>query len=93
MHILKFTTQLLALSIAITACNTSAPTRVEEDYGNSVNQMIQAQILDPNAAAFPAEDGPDSLDGSKGILTLREYRGDVADPSDTSQPIVIEIDN
>ena len=93
MHLLKYTLSLLALSIAVTACNTSAPTRLEDDYGNSVNQMVQAQVADPNAAAFPREDGPDSMDGDKAVQTLREYRGDVADPEDTSKPIEINIDN
>jgi hypothetical protein len=93
MHILKYTTLFLALSIAITACNSSAPTRVEEDYGNSVDRMIQSQIADPNAAAFPEGDAPDSMDGRKAVKTLREYRGDVADPDDTSKPIEININS
>ena len=93
MNLLKYTISFLALSITVTACNTSAPTRLEDDYGNSVSHMVQAQIADPNEEAFPREDGPDTMDGDRAVQTLREYRGDVADPEDTSKPIEINIDN
>ena len=67
--------------LAVTGCASKAGnlSNLEEDYGNSVNQMIQAQILDPNAAAFPDEDGPMSYDGDKGVRTLESYRKDLPD--------------
>ena len=70
----------LLIAILTTAgCATIAGNSktVEEDYGNSVRQMVQAQIFDPNAAAFPDDEGPMSYDGGKSVRTLESYRKDL----------------
>jgi hypothetical protein len=50
----------------------------EADYGSSVNQMIQAQTYDANAAANPPEQAPDSGDGARLKNAVDVYRKDVA---------------
>lgn len=62
------------LVVLLTSCSFYAPLRVEEDFGNSVRQMVQEQIYDKQAASAPAVDGPNTLDGEYGDATINEYR-------------------
>jgi hypothetical protein len=55
-----------------------ADTPSEADYGNSVNQMIQAQTYDPAASANPPEQPPMASDGARLDNALTIYRADVA---------------
>ena len=65
---------LAALALA-GGCAWQEPGRVESDFGNSVRQMIAAQIDDPRAASAPAVDGPNRLDGPTSQIGLESYRG------------------
>lgn len=65
-----------AMLFAVSACS-SDPVRVEQDYGNSVRNMIKAQIADPEAARRPSTGLPGGLDGGKGEKVIDAYR----DPS------------
>ena len=67
--------------IAATLCAASlaascamGPTHVEEDFGRSVRQMVDAQISDPAAAADPSPHAPDRLDGVGAEEALSGYR-------------------
>ncbi len=73
------------------SCTWSDPVRVEEDFGNSVRNMIQAQTYDPDAARNPAVEPPRGIDGTKANRTLDAYRGDIGKPAEIKQPINIEI--
>ena len=68
----KLTFAALILAAA-TACSTD-PVRVEQDYGNSVRHMIDAQMADPQAARNPSADLPGALDGDKGEKAIEAYR-------------------
>lgn len=75
----------------LSACTSTDAVRVEEDFGNSVRNMIQAQTYNPEAARNPPSEPPTVLDGPKGGKVLDEYRGDVSDPQQTERPIQLEI--
>jgi hypothetical protein len=81
--------QLLIMFIA--GCNTSDPLRVEEDFGNSVHQMVQGQIYDPNAALFPDPEPPMTSDGIRAGNALESYRKEVGSPQEVEQPVLIDI--
>jgi hypothetical protein len=54
----------LAGILALTAgCATSEFDRVDEDFGNSVRSLVQAQTEDPAASANPDPEGPEAADG------------------------------
>ena len=58
----------------LTASCAMGPTHVEEDFGRSVRQMVDAQISDPAAAGDPAPRAADRLDGVVAEDVLREHR-------------------
>lgn len=92
----KPTTQILAFTVctvlgAAGGCTSTDPVRVEEDFGNSVRHMIQAQIHDPQAAANPPVDPPMNLDGAKADNILKSYRKDVSKPEQIEKPLQITI--
>jgi type IV pilus biogenesis protein CpaD/CtpE len=62
-----------AIVMTLAAC-TGRAARVESDYGNSVNNMIEAQMYDPEAARNPSADLPGGLDGAKADHAIEAYR-------------------
>lgn len=62
--------------LAATACSTD-PVRVEQDYGNSVRNMIEVQTANPEAARQPSAELPGGLDGARGEKVIEAHR----DPS------------
>ncbi len=79
------------VQVVLSACTSTDPVRVEEDFGNSVRNMIQAQTYNPDAARNPPSEPPTVLDGPKGSKVLDTYRGDVSDPQKTERPIQLDI--
>lgn len=69
-----------------TGCTHSDPVRVEQDYGNSVRHMLNAQIYNPEAAEHPIIDPPRPLDGEKAEAVIRSYRSDVPKPETGALP-------
>lgn len=81
----------ILMSVFVTGCSSTDPTRVEADYGNSVRNMIEAQIYDPEAANNPPSEPPTSLDGGYAEEVLEAYRDNVSKPEDVKRSISIEI--
>lgn len=83
----------LMLSLGITGCSAwrSEPKAMEQDFGNSVRQMIKAQIADPNAALNPDPEPVKSLDGPKAGNVLDVYRKDVTKPEESKTVINIDL--
>lgn len=68
----------------------SGPSAVENDFGNSVRHMTQAQIANPSA---PTDNDPiDHGDGPRINAALEVYRKSVSDPKDIKQDITIGVD-
>jgi outer membrane murein-binding lipoprotein Lpp len=59
----------------------SGPTRVDEDFGNSVRAMRQAQTMDAVAAAAPDTTPIMSTDGQRMENALQSYRKSVGEPA------------
>jgi hypothetical protein len=64
-----------------------ADTPSDADYGRSVNQMIQAQTYDANAATNPPEQAPATGDGARLQNALDTYRKDVAKGADVKRDV------
>ena len=67
------------------------PTRVEEDFGNSVRAMRQQQVMDPVAAATVDTTPVTSTDGQRMERVLETYRQSVGEPQEVSKPITFEV--
>jgi hypothetical protein len=69
-----------------------ANTTSDEDYGQSVKQMVQAQTFDPAAASNPPELAPEITDGARLQNALDVYRKDVAKGNtEVKQPVIFEV--
>ena len=84
-------TAFTLIRIFVSGCSSTDPIRVEADYGNSVRNMIEAQIYDPDAAKYPPSEPPTTLDGSYAENVLEAYRDDVSRPEEVDRPISIDI--
>jgi hypothetical protein len=82
---------VLVASLLLTACTRSDPVRVEQDFGNSVRNMIEAQTYNPEASRHPPVNPPEVLDGTKGNRVIETYRGDIAKPAEIDKPIQINV--
>lgn len=85
-----FLASALASGCASTA-NTDA-TRVEDDFGHSVRQMVKGQIYDPKAASKPPAEPPMGMDGVQGEAVLKTHREHVGDPNSVSDDLRIGVD-
>jgi hypothetical protein len=83
----------IVMAIALTTGCASGPTRVEEDYGNSVRAMRQAQVMDPVAAATVDTTPVTATDGQRMEAVLQTYRESVGSPAETAKTIDFAIDN
>jgi hypothetical protein len=80
--------------LMLAACASTADTdatRVEQDYGRSVRQMIDGQVYDPQAARKPATEPPMGLDGVQGEAVLKSHREHVGDPKDVDEDVRINV--
>jgi type IV pilus biogenesis protein CpaD/CtpE len=80
-----------ALVTTLSACSMD-PVHVEQDFGNSVRQMIAGQISDPEAAVNPVPDAPDLLDGMSAEESLKGYRKDATRKDSAQREIRLSID-
>lgn len=89
------TTRMNALAFALTAAllgGCADTPLADEDFGNSVRQMVQAQTFDPAAASNPPALAPDITDGGRLEEALKVYRSDVAKGlNEIKQPVIFEI--
>jgi hypothetical protein len=86
----------LVMAIVLTTGCASGPTRVEEDFGNSVRAMNRAQTMDPVAAATPDTTPITTTDGQRMENVLYEHRTRVSKPTvqtDVFDVISMDIDS
>lgn len=64
-----------AAVLAIAGCSGGA-VRVEEDFGNSVRGMVEAQVNNPEAvlSPYPSAELPGGIDGARGDKVIEGYR-------------------
>ena len=90
MSALKLIPACLAVIIVCVGC-ASKTERLDNDFGKSYRNMVEAQIYNPDAARNPPLDPPMTLDGEKGELILKTYRQDTGKPKAIEQDIQIKI--
>lgn len=66
------------LVTALAGCASTEPVRVEADFGNSVNQMVQAQTFNPEAAARTESIPVEQMDGEMAMQSLKALREDIS---------------
>ncbi len=85
------TAAVVLAAMTLAACTTTDPTRVEEDFGNSVRHMVNAQIYDQEAAQNPPKDPPMGIDAVQAEAVLKVYREHVGDPEEVTDTLRINI--
>jgi hypothetical protein len=78
----------LLLTAMLAGCVSTEPERVEADFGNSVNQMIQAQTHNPEAAARTESIPVKEMDGEMAVSTLEALRKDTARDKETINNVI-----
>lgn len=80
-----------AMAATLTSCSMD-PVYVEKDFGNSVRQMVEGQISDPEAAINPSPSASDLLDGVSAEESVAGYRKDAKRADNTQREIRLSID-
>ena len=88
--LIKMSLPLLVM-LATGCSSVTEPVRVEQDFGNSVRQMIAAQTLNPMTVANPDPEPVMGLDGPKAMGVLQVYREDIAKPAEIQNVINISV--
>ena len=78
-------------TLVLSSASGCATTPLEDDFGNSVRQMIAAQQAHPEVSANPDPNPVDSTDAVRVERALETYRQDPTLPDSDSQEPVIEI--
>lgn len=74
----------LAVVGALAGCATTA---TEEDYGNSVSSLIQAQTANPETLTNPSTAAVTGVDPDYANNVVIEMRKDVSKPAEVKEPI------
>ena len=77
-------------ALALAAC-ASNPTATEQEFGDSVRNMVRSQIADPNTISNPNQDAIDLTDGQMLGTALEAYRRTVADPASVRDDLSIDL--
>ena len=80
---------LIVACLALAAC--AGPSAVEDDYGNSVRNMVNAQAANPNAAADNQGRIADQGDGQRGEGVIEEYREITTESEEVSRDLIIQM--
>lgn len=76
------------LLLAIAGCVSTEPVRVEEGFGKSVNQMVQAQTYNPEAAARTESLPVKEMDGKMAVDSLNALRKETARDTETLNSVI-----
>ena len=89
---MKYTylTFIVLLQLSLTSC-ISDPKHVENDFGTSVRQMVDAQIYDPAAASQPDLIPPLIIDGTVAGTGIDGYRADAKRKEKASSNITFSV--
>jgi len=77
-----------AMLFALAGCETS---RVEQEYGEAVRQMINAQVYDPSTLTSPSAKPVEGADPDMVNSAIEAFREHVSRPEDVSQDVVIQV--
>lgn len=84
---------IILLSGLLSGCGTAStdPVRVEMDFGNSVNNMVDAQIIDHDAANTLVAEPVIGIDGVRAEKILKDHRSVGSDAEAVDEPIDLNI--
>lgn len=86
---MKASTFMVAASLAaLSGCATSTP---EQQYGESVRQMINAQVYDPATLTAPSARPVEGADPDMVNAAIQAFREHVAKPEEVGESIVIQL--
>lgn len=78
------------LVVTVGGC-AGGPTATEREFGDSVRQMIRAQVYDPSTLQTPSEEPVERTDGQLLERSLEAYRGDVGNRDAVNDTIVVGV--
>ena len=81
---------LVGAALLLGAC-AGRPTLTEQNFGESVRQMIRAQTYDPSTLESPSTETIESTDGQLLDNALEAYRSTVAAPESAGREVVITL--
>ena len=84
---------ILAIAGVTSSGCISEPKRVEADFGNSVNQMVQASTYNPEAAASTESKPVIGMDGKRAIRALDAMRTDTERVENFDDVFDVRLDN
>ena len=65
---------LLFTAVLILAACAEQPPALEQDFGNSVRQMVNAQTADPATVLTPPKEAVEDGDGPRSTAVMKTYR-------------------
>ncbi len=80
----------LSAALLLGGC-ASEPTMTEQNFGDSVRNMIAAQTYDPDTLTAPEEGAIESTDGDMLRGSLEAYRTTVSDQESVGNDITISV--
>jgi hypothetical protein len=80
---------LSAFALLLGGC--AGPSLTEQNFGESVRQMIRAQTYDQSTLESPSTETIESTDGQMLGNALEAYRSTVSAPASANQEVVIDL--
>lgn len=77
----------------LAGCASSPQQENDPAFGNSVRNMVQAQMHNPAAAESAADEAPAGLDGARAENVIKAYRADVDKPAGAQETPAMRIGN
>lgn len=81
------TTRIIVALAVIAALAGCATTATQEDFGNSVASLIQAQTANPETLTNPSTAPVTGVDADYANNVVTEMRKDVSKPAEVKKPI------
>ena len=85
------TLRLAVLASALLLGGCAGPSLTEQNFGQSVRQMVRAQTYDASTLETPSEETIESTDGQLLDNALEAYRSTVSAPPSANQEVVINV--
>jgi len=84
------TCSLILIVVIGSGCNRQ-PTIPDAEFGEAVNNVMQSQINDYEAAIHPDPNATEGSDPYRLDAALNAYREDVAAPAEVQQPLTLNL--
>ncbi|MFK8067845.1 MAG: hypothetical protein AB8D52_06345 [Gammaproteobacteria bacterium] len=91
---LSFLFRAFLIVTILNGCSTAStdPVRVESDFGNSVKNMVDAQIIDHDAANTLVVEPVIGIDGISAEKILLDHRSVESNAEEVDEPIDLDIE-